>query len=104
LFYDSAALYFHRDHLTIFLNQWISPIDLLKSVEFDINEKIYLAEIRALGAAVLTRREAPDSELLNAFGFRPDTITFCSKILRHCRIQWQNLLTNAFYKKNDPSI
>ena len=36
LFYDSAALYFHRDHLTIFLNQWISPNDLLKSVEFDI--------------------------------------------------------------------
>ena len=49
LFYDSAALYFHRDHLTNFLNQWISPNDLLKSVEFDINEKIYLAEIRALG-------------------------------------------------------
>ena len=44
LFYESAALYFHRDHLTIFLNQWISPNDLLKSVEFDINEKIYLAE------------------------------------------------------------
>jgi hypothetical protein len=38
-----------RDHLTNFLNQWISPNDLLKSVEFDINEKIYLAEIRALG-------------------------------------------------------
>jgi hypothetical protein len=45
----TAALYFQIDHLKCCLNQWISPNDLLKSVEFDINEKIYLAEIRALG-------------------------------------------------------
>jgi len=48
LFYDSAALYYHKDHLIDFLNQWIGPNDLLKSIEFDINEKVFLAEVRAL--------------------------------------------------------
>jgi len=49
LFFDAAALFFHKSHLQDFLNQFLSPNDLLKSVEFDISEKVYLAEIRALG-------------------------------------------------------
>jgi len=49
LFYDTAALYYHKHHLINFFNQWVGPNDLLKYIEFDINEKVYLAEIRALG-------------------------------------------------------
>ena len=49
LFYDAAALFYHKSHLQDFLNQWISPNELLKSIEYDINEKIYIAEVRALG-------------------------------------------------------
>lgn len=49
LFFDAAAFFFHKCHLQDFLNQFLSPNDLLKSVEFDIGEKVYLAEIRALG-------------------------------------------------------
>ena len=30
-------------------SQWVGPNDLLKSIEYDINEKVYLAEIRVLG-------------------------------------------------------
>jgi E1A/CREB-binding protein len=42
-------LFYHKSHLQDFLNQWISPNELLKSIEYDINEKIYIAEVRALG-------------------------------------------------------
>jgi hypothetical protein len=41
-------LCFFTSHLQDFLNQFLSPNDLLKSVEFDIGEKVYLADIRAL--------------------------------------------------------
>ena len=42
-------MFYHKSHLQDFLNQWISPNELLKSIEYDINEKIYIAEVRALG-------------------------------------------------------
>lgn len=49
LFVHAAAVFYHKDHIKNFLNQWIYPNELLKSIEFDIIEKIYVAEIMALG-------------------------------------------------------
>ena len=49
LFYDSAALYFHRDDVLDFLNHWPNPNMLLKAVHNDIKNKSFLAGVRALG-------------------------------------------------------
>ena len=49
IFYDAAALYYHWCHIQDFLNQWLSPNDLLKSIMFDVNEKLTKAGVRALG-------------------------------------------------------
>jgi len=32
LFYDTAALYYHKDHLINFFNQWVGPNDLLNTL------------------------------------------------------------------------
>ena len=49
LFYDAAATYYHRNHISDFISSLPDPNNLLKAVLFYINHKVYLAQIRALG-------------------------------------------------------
>ena len=49
LFYDAAATYYHRHHIYNFISSLPEPNNLLKAVHFDIQQKVYLAQIRALG-------------------------------------------------------
>ncbi|XP_072049567.1 LOW QUALITY PROTEIN: uncharacterized protein [Amphiura filiformis] len=49
LFYSAAATYYHRHHIYDFISSLPDPNNLLKAVHYDIQQKIYLAQIRALG-------------------------------------------------------
>ena len=49
LFYDAAATYFHRHHIFDFISSLPDPNNLLKAVLYDVQQKIYLSHIRALG-------------------------------------------------------
>jgi E1A/CREB-binding protein len=49
LFYSAAATYYHRNDIFNFLATLPEPNKLLKAVQFDIQQKVYLAQIRALG-------------------------------------------------------
>lgn len=49
LFCVAAATYAHWKDMKSFLEKWPQPNDLLKSILFDVNEKVYIAGIRALG-------------------------------------------------------
>ena len=49
IFYSSAATYFHISDILTFLQSLSDPNDLIKCVLFDIQEKVYIAGIRALG-------------------------------------------------------
>ena len=49
LFYNAAALYYHKEAVKKFLASWPNPNNLLKAVNEDISNKVYLAEVRALG-------------------------------------------------------
>lgn len=49
VFYDAAAVYYHRKDITEFLNAWPNPNGLLKAVAFDIRQNVFLAGVRALG-------------------------------------------------------
>jgi len=42
-------VYYHRNHISEFLDDWPEPNQLLKSVGFDIKEKVLFAGCRALG-------------------------------------------------------
>jgi hypothetical protein len=46
IFHDGAAVYFHHRHIADFLATWPDPNQLLKSVKFDVKEKLYLAGCR----------------------------------------------------------
>ena len=48
LFYDAAAVYYHRHHIYEFLSALPDPNNLLKAVNFDI-QQLYIAHVRALG-------------------------------------------------------
>ena len=49
IFYNSAAVFYHRSHIQDFLLKWLSPNRLLQVVSRDIVELVYLAGVRALG-------------------------------------------------------
>ena len=51
VFYDAAALYFHKEAITEFFHAWPNKNNLLEAVNEDISNKLYLAEVRALGIA-----------------------------------------------------
>ncbi|XP_065679984.1 uncharacterized protein LOC136094302 [Hydra vulgaris] len=49
LYYNAAALYYHKDSITEFLNAWPNPNNLLKAIKEDITNLVFIAEVRALG-------------------------------------------------------
>ena len=49
LFYDAWATYFHRHDLYKFISTIPDPNNLIRAVNFDIQQKVYLAQLRALG-------------------------------------------------------
>lgn len=49
IFYNSAAVFYHKSHIQDFLFKWPSPNRLLQLVAEDIVEPAYLAGVRALG-------------------------------------------------------
>ena len=49
IFYNSAAVFYHKSHIQDFLFKWPSPNRLLQLVAKDIVEPVYLAGVRALG-------------------------------------------------------
>ena len=48
-FYDGGAVYYHREDIREFLLNWCDPNSLLESINFDVNEPVFLAGVRALG-------------------------------------------------------
>jgi hypothetical protein len=46
MFYDCAAVYCHKSEIQEFISQWCDHNQLLKSVQFDSMEKLYLAGCR----------------------------------------------------------
>ena len=48
-FYNGGAIYFHREDIKSFLKGWPNPNNLLKAVSEDMENKVHLAELRALG-------------------------------------------------------
>jgi hypothetical protein len=46
LFHNGAAVYHHRKDIADFLQGWPDLNKLLKSIKFDIKEKLYLAGCR----------------------------------------------------------
>ena len=49
IFYNSAAVFYHKSHIQDFLFKWPAPNRLLQLVAKDIVEPVYLAGVRALG-------------------------------------------------------
>ncbi|XP_065669266.1 uncharacterized protein LOC136088717 [Hydra vulgaris] len=49
LYYNAAALYYHKDAITEFLNAWPNPNNLLKAIKEDITNLVFIVEVRALG-------------------------------------------------------
>nr|XP_047132372.1 uncharacterized protein LOC124811137 [Hydra vulgaris] len=49
LYYNAAALYYHKDSITKFFNAWPNPNNLLKAIKEDITNLVFIAEVRALG-------------------------------------------------------
>ena len=49
IFYNSAAVFYHKSHIQDFLFKWPSPNRLLQLVTKDTVEPVYLAGVRALG-------------------------------------------------------
>ena len=49
LFYNAAALYYHRHSVLKFVKSWPNPNNLLKAVAEDLSNKVFCAEVRALG-------------------------------------------------------
>ena len=49
LFYNAATSYYHKDAIKKCLASWPNPNNLLKAVNEDVNNNVYLAEVRALG-------------------------------------------------------
>ena len=45
----AAALYYHKDTIKNVLASWHNPNNLLKAVNEDVSNNVYLAEVRALG-------------------------------------------------------
>ena len=48
-FYNSEVIYFHREGKKFFLKGWPNPNNLLEAVSEDMEFKLHLAELRALG-------------------------------------------------------
>ena len=48
-FCDAAAVLYHKDDISAMLDSWPNPNQLLKSVGFDIREKVFIAGARAKG-------------------------------------------------------
>ena len=49
IFYNSAAVFYHKSHIQDFLFKWPSPNPLLQLGAKDIVEPVYLAGVRAYG-------------------------------------------------------
>ena len=49
VFHDAGAVFYHAGDIKDILLKWPNPNKLLKSIVFDIQEKVYLAGVRALG-------------------------------------------------------
>ena len=49
LYYNAAALYYHADTIKEFYKTWPDPNNLVKAVNEDITNNLFLAEVRALG-------------------------------------------------------
>lgn len=49
LFYAAGATFFHLNDIKDFLVKWADPNDLLKSVQLDVEELVYVSGTRALG-------------------------------------------------------
>ena len=49
LYYNAAAVYYHRDSMLDFLEHWPNPNNLLKAVKEDLSNDIFVAELKALG-------------------------------------------------------
>ena len=49
LYYNAAAVYYHRDSMLEFLENWPNHNNLLKAVKEDLSNSFFVAELRALG-------------------------------------------------------
>ena len=49
VYHNAAAIYYHRDALKDFYHAWPNQNNLLSAVNEDLNNKLFLAETRALG-------------------------------------------------------
>ena len=49
VFHNAAALYFHKESITNFFHAWPNKNNLLQAVNEDLSNKLFLAEVRALG-------------------------------------------------------
>ena len=49
LYYNAATVYYHRDSMLEFLENWPNPNNLLKAVKEDLSNTVFVAELRALG-------------------------------------------------------
>ncbi|VDI35042.1 Hypothetical predicted protein [Mytilus galloprovincialis] len=49
LFYAAGATHHHLNNIIDFMESWADPNDLLKSISFDVREKAFASDIRALG-------------------------------------------------------
>ena len=49
LFYAAGVTFYHLNDIRDFLTKWAGPNDLLKSVQFDVEELVYVSGTRALG-------------------------------------------------------
>lgn len=48
LFYAAGATYHHLADIKTFFDCWSDPHELLKSISFGVNEKVYTSSLRAL--------------------------------------------------------
>ncbi|XP_065656137.1 uncharacterized protein LOC136081830 [Hydra vulgaris] len=49
LYYNAAALYYHKDSIPEFLNAWPNSNNLLKAIKEDITNLVFIAEVCTLG-------------------------------------------------------
>ena len=56
VFHDAATTYYHLQDIQDFLGGWPNPNQLLKSIVFDVKEKVYIAGISIVEKTSPSRR------------------------------------------------
>ena len=100
-FHDAAAVYYHREDIKDMLQSWPNPNLLLKSVLFDISEKVFIAGVRAAGIIQKLATGSFQTLLLKGFSILKINQDFSELDQRwqHCSTRRTNVFCGPRFSK-----